>query len=164
MVLPTDDAPPSDNPYIAYNCFRAHEGTVIVANGSHVDPIIDKVSIGYPLRDAMALCLLALDYEHDSYNTPRIVAGVDKSRDGGYLGIVSDSGILVRRMDIAPGEAQLVATYELTEPTPIAVEGSDAAILCDSILRCEYDHPVAAAAVALGADGVLEIGAKTVAS
>lgn len=164
MVLPTGDAPPTDNPYIAYNCLRVHEGTVVVANGSHVDPIIDKVAIGYPLRDAMALSLLALDYEHDSYNTPRIAAGVDTSGDGGFLGIVSDGSISVRRVTVAPGEARLVATYELTVPAPIALEGDDAASVCDAILRCEYEHPVAALAVVLGDGGALDIAARTSAS
>jgi hypothetical protein len=73
VVLPTEAAPSSDNPYITYNCLRKfNDQVLVVANGSHVDPIIDKVQLGYGLRDAMALSLLALDYERDKYNTPRI--------------------------------------------------------------------------------------------
>lgn len=147
IVLPTPDAPPSDNPYISYNCLRTHQGTTVVANGSHVDPIIDKVAIGYGLRDAMALSLLALDYEHDQYNTPRVAAGLDAVAEEGYLGIVAEDKLLVRRMAVLPGEAFLVATYEHTDPTPIALEGSTPEALCDAIYECEYEHPVAALAV-----------------
>jgi IMP cyclohydrolase len=81
MVLPTADATQSDNPYITYNCLRWHGDTAVVGNGSQVDPIIDKIKLGYPLRDALALSLLALDYEHDAYNTPRVVAAVDGAGD-----------------------------------------------------------------------------------
>jgi len=143
VVLPTADAPPSDNPYISYNCMRRHEQVVVVANGSHVDPTIDKVKIGYPLRDAMALSLLAMDYEHDSYNTPRISAGLDLAAGVGYLGIVADDQVSVRRLDVAPGEAMLIATYEHTVPTAITLAGDSAKALCDALFECEYDKPVA---------------------
>jgi IMP cyclohydrolase len=147
VVLPTPDAPPSDNPYISYNCLRAHEGMVVVGNGSQVDPIIDKVKIGYGLRDAMILALLALDYEHDQYNTPRIVSGLDTRANQGYLGIVAEDKLWVRRMNVSAGEAYLVATYERTEPTPITLRGDTPAVLCDAIYECEYELPVAALAV-----------------
>ena len=147
MVLPTADAPPSNNPYISYNCLRSHDDVVVVANGSHVDPIIDKISIGYGLRDAMALSLLALDYEHDRYNTPRVAAGLDAGMACGYLGIVAEDKLLVQRMAVSPGEAFLVATYEHTDPTPIHLDGATPEELCDAIYRCEYEHPVAALVV-----------------
>jgi len=147
VVLPTVDAPPSDNPYISYNCLRSHEDTVVVANGSHVDPIIDKISIGYGLRDAMALSLLALDYEHDRYNTPRVTAGLDIGEGRGYLGIVAEDKLLVREMAVSPGGAFLVATYEQTDPTPILLAGTTPEALCDAIYEAEYEHPVAALAV-----------------
>ena len=143
VVVPTADAPPSDNPYISYNCLRTHSGIVIVGNGSHVDPIIDKIKIGYGLRDAMALSLLALDYEHDDYNTPRITAGLDRAADQGYLGIVAEDKLTVCSMDVSPGQAFLIATYELTDPSPIVLKGSTAEALCDAIYECEYEHPVA---------------------
>ena len=146
-VLPTADAPPSDNPYISYNCLRSHGDVVVVANGSHVDPIIDKISIGYGLRDAMALSLLALDYEHDRYNTPRVAAGLDAGMACGYLGIVAEDKLLVQRMAVAPGEAFLVATYEHTDPAPIHLTGATPEALCDAIYESEYEHPVAALAV-----------------
>ena len=97
-VLPTADAPPSDNPYISYHCLRQAGEVAIVANGSHVDPAIDKVGLGYPLRDALALSLLAMDYEHDQLNTPRIAAGVDRAAGVGYLAIVAEDRLAVERV------------------------------------------------------------------
>lgn len=146
IVAPTQDAPPSDNPYISYNCLRSHEGVVVVANGSHVDPLIDKIASGYGLRDAMALSLLTLDYERDRYNTPRIAAGLDARVGQGYLGIVAEDKLIVRRMAPAPGQAFLIATYELTDPTPVALAGESPAALCDALYECAYEHPVAALA------------------
>jgi IMP cyclohydrolase len=146
VVLPTADAAKSDNPYISYNCLRAHESTVVVGNGSHVDPIIEKVRAGYGLRDALSLSLLALDYEHDQYNTPRIAAAVDAGAGQGYLGIVTEDKLFVRRQEVAPGQAFLVATYECTEPTPITLRGDTPEALCAAIYECEYEHPVAALA------------------
>ncbi len=160
-VMPTADAPPSDNPYISYNCLRATENAVIVANGSHVDPMIDKVSIGYGLRDAMALSLLALDYEHDSYNTPRIAAGLDLHSQRGYLGIVAEDQLRVQEIKPEPGEAFLIATYELTAPTPIALQGETAEALATGVIECEYEHPVAAL-VAMPMPSGLQMAAKRI--
>ena len=33
------------NPYIAYNCLRVANGWAIATNGSHTDPIVEKVVI-----------------------------------------------------------------------------------------------------------------------
>jgi len=144
VVLPTEDAPKSDNPYISYNCLRSHQTVTVVANGSHIDPIIDKVEIGYGLRDAMILSLFALDYEHDQYNTPRIAAGLDLATNQGYMGIVAEDKLLVQRVKVAPGEAFLIATYELTSPTKISLSGNSPEELCTALFTSEYEHPVAA--------------------
>ncbi|MFO7917898.1 MAG: IMP cyclohydrolase [Anaerolineae bacterium] len=160
VVIPTEDAPPSDNPYISYNCLRTYQDTLVVSNGTHVDPIIDKVKIGYGLRDAMALSLLALDYEHDSYNTPRIAAGLDAEADQGYLGIVADDQLTVKSVEVAPGKAFLIATYEHTAPRPINLEGETVESLCKEILECEYEHPVAAL-VTKFKDGALRMATRT---
>jgi len=165
MVLPTPDAARSDNPYISYNCLRTHEQSVVVGNGSQVDPIIDKVKIGYGLRDAISLSLLALDYEHDAYNTPRVVAALGgRQADGqhaeGFLGLVAEDKLQVRRLSVAAGQAFLIATYELTDPTPIALQGSNAEELVQSIFECEYELPVTAL-VALPTDQGLRIAARS---
>ncbi|MBI4556155.1 MAG: IMP cyclohydrolase [Candidatus Hydrogenedentes bacterium] len=103
------------NPYITYHCVRiACDGRVaVVSNGSHTDPIAEKIAGGAPVRDAIALSLSTLDYEKDSYNTPRICAVVDK-RDGaaGWLGVVRIDGLEVKKVALEPGTFAYVATYE----------------------------------------------------
>ena len=161
VVLPTPEAPPSDNPYISYNCLRQHGAVAIAANGSHVDPAIDKVGLGYPLRDALALAMLAMDYEHDRLDTPRIAAAVDLAGDAGYLAIVAKEQLSVQRVPVLAGEALLIATYERTTPTPIRLAGSRAEDLAEAIFQSEYEHPVAALAALLG-DGGRRAAAATV--
>ena len=74
-VVPTAEADETDNPYVSYNCVRPTDRGAVVGNGSHVDPIAEKLARGYPPRDALCLALLALDFEKDDYDTPRI-AGI----------------------------------------------------------------------------------------
>ena len=100
------------SPYIAYNCLRIAGRTAVATNGSQTDPIAEKVAAGMPLRDAFALSLLALDYEKDSYNTPRIAAAVTAGGDAGYLGVVREDGLDVCRLKLEPGECFFVSTYE----------------------------------------------------
>jgi len=103
------------NPYIAYNCVRLVCGgqVAVVTNGSHTDPIAEKIAQGTPARDALVLSMLALDYEKDDYNTPRIGAVVDKRGDDtGWLSVVRPDGLEVRRMPLVPGRFFYVATYE----------------------------------------------------
>ncbi|MCF2241901.1 IMP cyclohydrolase, partial [Halobacterium salinarum] len=42
-VVPTADAEETTNPYVSYNCVRTAGGHAVVGNGSHVDPITEKV-------------------------------------------------------------------------------------------------------------------------
>jgi IMP cyclohydrolase len=141
-VLPTPDAAASDNPYISYNCFKSAAQLAVIGNGSQVDPVYDKLTAGYPLRDALALSLLALDYEHDAYNTPRIAATLDAARGVAFLGFIGHDKVYSRQVDPAPGQAWLIATYECTEPTEIKLAGETAQQLADAIYTSEYDHPV----------------------
>ena len=100
------------NPYIAYNCLRIAGRTAVATNGSQTDPIAEKVAAGMPLRDALATSLLVLDYEKDSYNTPRIAAAVTAGAEAGYLGVVREDGLDVCRLKLEPGECFFVSTYE----------------------------------------------------
>jgi IMP cyclohydrolase len=100
------------SPYIAYNCLRIAGRTAVATNGSQTDAIAEKVAAGMPLRDAFAMSLLALDYEKDSYNTPRIAAAVTLGGDAGYLGVVREDGLDVCRLTLEPGECFFVSTYE----------------------------------------------------
>lgn len=147
VVVPTADAQPSDNPYIAYNCLRSSGQTTVIGNGSHVDPVIEKVGAGYPVRDALALALLALDYEHDSLNTPRIAAAWEG--ETAHIAIVSAQKLLVQSLELIPGTAMLIATYTLTEPTSVHLTTETAEALAHEILALPYEHPVASLATVL---------------
>jgi len=101
-----------ENPYVSYNCVRMAGDICIATNGSHTDPIAEKVGAGMPVRDALVQSLLALDYEKDSYNTPRIAAAIALGAETGFLGIVRHDALLVKELAVSPGEAFYVATYE----------------------------------------------------
>ena len=53
----------SRSPYIMYNALRLAGSWAVAANGSHTDTITEKISAGTPVRDALALSLLVMDYE-----------------------------------------------------------------------------------------------------
>ena len=84
-VVPTAEAPETDNPYISYNCLRTTEAGehAVIGNGTQVDPITEKLELGYPARDALAESLLALDYEKDDYDTPGSPASSAKRATSG---------------------------------------------------------------------------------
>ncbi|WP_247003543.1 IMP cyclohydrolase [Halosolutus gelatinilyticus] len=151
-VGPTEDAPETDNPYVSYNCLRAVETptgeTVAFGNGSQVDPIAEKLELGYPARDALAECLLALDYEKDDYDTPRIAATID---DGGeaLIATVRKDALLVETVD----EPTLVATYESNAPEPIDFDAESAAAAASEAYEREFEHAVCAAGVIRTGDG-----------
>jgi IMP cyclohydrolase len=150
-VAPTEDAPETDNPYVSYNCIRLAErdggDAAVVGNGSHVDPITEKLALGYPARDALAESLLALDYEKDDYNTPRI-AGVVTDH-GAFVGIVRRDALLVREV----AEPTLVATYEKNVPESFDFRADSAAEAATGAYELDFEHRVCAAGVARTGDG-----------
>ena len=145
-VMPTPDAPSSDNPYISYHCLRLTNEAAIIGNGAHVDPIAEKIELGYPPRDAIALGLLAMGFEKDDYDTPRI-AGVLSDR--AMVGTVRRDALQVREVH----EPTLLATYEEDDPTPIEVEWESAESAARGSFELPYEHPICAAAVATTNDG-----------
>ena len=156
-VGPTPDAPETDNPYVSYNCARAvqtptDESLAVVGNGSHVDPIAEKLEMGYPARDALATALLALDFEKDDYDTPRIAGVV--GTDTATIGTVRRDGLLVEAVD----EPTIVATYETDSPEPYALAAADpptdASAAATEVLSADFEHPVCAAGATVDADGV----------
>ena len=148
VVGPSDDAPETDNPYIAYNCSRTAGGTAVVGNGSHVDPITEKLSLGYPARDALVTALHALDFEKDDYDTPRVAATV--STDGeAYVGCVRRDALHVQRAE----EPTLVATYEKNTPESFAFDATTASRAAREAYDLDFEHAVCAAAVAPTDDG-----------
>ena len=151
------------NPYIAYNCARIVCGrtVAVVSNGSHTDVIAEKIESGMPVRDAAAYGLLALDYEKDQYNTPRICAIADRRDEGsGWLGIVRDNGLEVRRVYVEAGRFWYVATYEevhiCEQPRgnfPAATAEEACAFLLSGGIFAERSHPITAAAAMASEDG-----------
>ena len=150
-VEPTPDAPETDNPYISYNCARVTDRGAVLGNGSHVDPIAEKLELGYPARDALADPLLALDFEKDDYDTPR-VAGIvgladDPSATGeatsAFVGIVRRDALLVEEVD----GPTLVATYERDSPTSFPLQSHDAAEAAREVYDHEFEHAVCAVGV-----------------
>jgi len=150
-VAPTADAPETDNPYVEYNCAREVErgdGPVaVVGNGSHVDPIAEKVGMGYPPRDALAQALLALDFEKDDYDTPRLAATV--GAEEAHVGIVRRDALLVE----AVTEPTLVATYGRNEPEAFGFDAEGAEAAAREAYGLDFEHAVCAAAVTIGEDG-----------
>lgn len=143
-VVPTPDAPETDNPYVSYNCLRTteDEAQAVVGNGLHVDPIVEKLDLGYPARDALVTGLHAMDYEKDDYNTPRI-AGVLDDGDQGVIGTITHDALVVETVD----EPTLVATYEENRPTPFDLDADDAAGAARAVYDAEYEHAVCSAGV-----------------
>ncbi len=155
------------NPYIAYNCVRIMcDGQVaVVTNGSQTDPVAEKIAMGMPPRDALVLSLLSLDYEKDDYNTPRICAVADRRGDkrgdgAGWLGVVRDNGLSVRKMPLNAGKFFYVATYEENDVRD--EQGGDypagnAEDACGFILSggvfADRTNPVTAVAAVATADG-----------
>ncbi|MFB6120922.1 MAG: IMP cyclohydrolase [Halobacteriaceae archaeon] len=150
-VTPTEDAPETDNPYISYNCVREVEppagGPVaVVGNGSHVDPIAEKVGLGYPARDALAESLLALDYEKDDYDTPRIAGVV--GAETATIGTVRRDALLVEEVD----EPTLVATYEKDRPEAFDLPAATAEDAARTVYDADFEHRVCAAGVRVNGD------------
>jgi IMP cyclohydrolase len=142
-VVPTAEAPETDNPYISYNCLRTTEAGehAVIGNGTQVDPITEKLELGYPARDALAESLLALDYEKDDYDTPRIAGVVGEES---YVGIVRRDALLVEAVE----EPTLVATYEKDTPEATALEATAPDAMARELYERDLEHPVCAAAVA----------------
>jgi IMP cyclohydrolase len=151
-VGPTDDAPETDNPYVEYNCVRVVERPdgaprAVVGNGSHVDPVAEKLGRGYPARDALVTALHALDFEKDDYDTPRIAGVVGP--DAATVGTVRRDALLVQAVE----EPTLVATYERDAPGPVDFDADRAQPAADAVFEMDYEHRVCAAGVAWD-DGV----------
>jgi IMP cyclohydrolase len=152
-VGPTADAPETDNPYVSYNCARAvetptGESLAVLGNGSHVDPIAEKLALGYPARDALASPLLALDFEKDDYDTPRIAGVV--GTETATIGVVRRDALLVEAVD----EPTVVATYETDAPAPYDLTATDAGGAATELLEADLEHPVCAAGATVDDDGV----------
>ncbi|MBZ9571188.1 IMP cyclohydrolase [Methanobrevibacter sp. TMH8] len=138
-----------ENAYIAYNCVKIVGDIAIVSNGSHTDVIADKIAVGMNIKDAMALSLLAMDYEKDDYNTPRIAAAItsttDENKYEAYIGIVTDGKVLVEKLE--HGKAAFISTYECQSPEEVEFTAKNSASAAKLILDegefKKFTNPVA---------------------
>ena len=156
------------NPYIAYNCVRIAAEWAVATNGSQTDPIAEKLAAHMPVRDALASVLLALDYEKDDYNTPRIAACVPRAGDAAWLAIVRSDALVIREVPLQAGRAWYIATYEHDDvdakrsvPFEATTAGEAARYAVDGAGFAALEKPVtAAAAIAAGRD--FQLGTYTV--
>lgn len=149
------------NPYIAYNCLRLTGDCATVGNGTHTDPIAEKLETGMRMRDSLISVLHGMDYEHDQYGTPRIAAIANRKNQLCALGIVRRDALLVREFDLAAGEALYVATYEHNYPSEAFRDGdfqvTSAEEACDYIIEkgifASLERPISAACAFEGENG-----------
>ncbi|MBR7131420.1 MAG: IMP cyclohydrolase [Lentisphaeria bacterium] len=149
------------NPYISYNCLRIAGEWAVATNGSQTDPITEKIAMGMPVRDAIALGLLAMDYEKDSLDTPRVVAVAGRISKLGYLGIIRKDGILVREFALEPGVARYISTYEKNSPSDgnvdrefdAACQDCAAHYVVNGGVFADFEQPVTSAAAMDNGEG-----------
>lgn len=142
MPRPGFESDLQKNPYITYNCARFAGNYAIVTNGSQTDPITEKIASGMSVRDAITLSLLALDYEHDSLDTPRIVAVIDKTQAIGYLGIIRKDAVLVREFKLKAGVAYYLSTYEKNRPCDCNIDENFDSQTADDVAQYVVDGGV----------------------
>jgi len=158
------------NPYIAYNCVRLVGSWAVLTNGSHTDPITEKLLAGSSPKAALAGSLLAMDYEKDHLNTPRIATLVPATGDTAWLGIVRHDGLIVKEVPLQAGSMGYLSTYEandvrneqvvtITASTPKAL-AKDA---CEAPAFTVFTNPVASAA-AIAKNGSFELAVYNMAA
>ena len=152
-----------ENPYITYNCIQIVGDVAVVSNGSQTDVIADKIRLGMNLRDALAYSLLTMDYEKDSYNTPRIAGVVKASEDEDeykcYISIVNDNKILVEQVPY--GKAAFISTYGSQIPDAVEFEADTsthaAKYIFDEGTFSEYEKPVTSSAAIFDGEWTIDV-------
>ena len=116
------------NSYIAYDCVKVLDDIAVISNGSQTNPIADKIAIGMNIRDA-------------------VVKGNEDDFEA-YIGIVTDSKVLVEKIE--DGKAQFISTYEKNTPEDVvfSAETPDAAckFIFDEGAFAEFENPVSSVA------------------
>ena len=165
-ILPSEGAEEEvlRNPYISYNALRTAGRWVVVANGSHTDPISEKLKDGMAPMEALGISLLALGYERDQFNTPRIAAVVSLDSDLAWLAIIRSSGLQMESVRLEAGSAIYIATYEAdairaTQTSEFDATSAEQAarLVINGGSFVNLDSPVASAA-ALAGPGGFELG------
>jgi IMP cyclohydrolase len=153
VPMPGFESDVRKSPYIAYNCLRLVGDLAVVSNGTHTDPIAEKLAAGMGMREALSVVLSALDFERDDYSTPRIAGVVDAASGLCALATVRRDALLVQQFELEAGIALYLATYERDAPGQgLRDEGFDAASAeeaCRHVLSggvfADFERPVLAA-------------------
>ncbi|MCE5322751.1 IMP cyclohydrolase [bacterium] len=149
-IQPLDPEDMKKNPYIAYNCIRVSEKGTVVSNGSHTDPIFEKIEAGMAPDMALQTVLTEMGFEKDEYNTPRIAGVVTDTV--GYIGTVRADGVEVSSFDLENNSCHVICTYEMDRVESkcypfVAENASDAAkYAVDGGIFKELEKPICAAA------------------
>lgn len=166
IPMPGHEGDISRNPYIAYHAARIVGDMAILTNGSHTGPIAEKIAMGLPPRDALVISLLALDYEKDDYDTPRIATIVKADTRTVWLGTVRRDGLDVRSFELEPGQVIHMATYEHNLPAShqiSEINADTADDLCEFVISggvfSEFTNPVTAVS-AIAEGGEFYLGVK----
>jgi len=149
-IEPLDPQDMKKNPYIAYTCIRISKNGVVVSNGSHTDPIFEKIEQGTPPDAAIQQVLTEMGYEKDDYNTPRIAGVVTDS--AGFIGTVRADGVEVSIFELEENSGHVICTYEMdhvqSKGHPFIADSADAAaryVVGGGMFK-ELELPVCAAA------------------
>lgn len=149
-IQPLDPEDMKKNPYIAYNCIRVSKNGIVVSNGSHTDPIFEKIEAGVVPDVALQQVLSEMGYEKDEYNTPRIAGVVTSGK--GYLGTVRSDAVEVNSFDLQDNSCQVICTYEMdkvdSKSYPFVAKNADeaAGYVVDGGLFKDLEKPICASA------------------
>ncbi|MBP2172585.1 IMP cyclohydrolase [Methanococcus voltae] len=161
-IIPKDLEEIFKNTYITYNCVKIVNDekndmdTIVATNGSQTDIIADKIKLGLPIRDALSLSMIGMDYEKDDYNTPRISVVLNKEE--AYMAYVAKDDIRIKKVDLEEGNAYYLSVYEackITSHQKIAVDVKTAEEISKNIMEHEYfENPVTCATVMITENGI----------
>ncbi len=102
----------TDNPYVSYPVVRLLGGYTVVTNGLHTEFIAQALEWESP-KKALIHVLDTMDYERDSYDTPRIAGIIQHESDRGWLGFAGRDEFWVKTLGLKDGNAFVTATYDL---------------------------------------------------
>ncbi|ASJ02909.1 IMP cyclohydrolase [Thermococcus profundus] len=136
----------TDNPYVSYPVVRLTREYAVVTNGLHTDFIAQALEWERP-RKALVHVLDALDYERDSYNTPRIAGIIQRGERRGWLGFAGREEFWVREIELEEGKAFLTATYNVDGFQEVEMSFSTARELAERAMRLPFENRVLAIGV-----------------
>ena len=104
------------NPYIAYNCLRVAGEWAVATNGSHTDPIAEKIELGLPIRNdydtVIAEVVAGSISNFDEFVVEINQGSLDGIRDG--MPVVTQGGLVGRVEDTG---AQNARVRLISDPT-----------------------------------------------